>query len=81
MNVPKQIALGLIRAYQIVISPLLPPVCRFQPTCSRYTAEAITRHGVVRGSWLGVKRICRCQPFCAGGYDPVPEFIPTRPAR
>ncbi|TRW15217.1 membrane protein insertion efficiency factor YidD [Glacieibacterium frigidum] len=60
-----------IRVYQRVISPLLPPMCRFQPTCSHYMVEAIERHGV-RGAWLGTKRICRCHPWGGEGYDPVP---------
>ncbi|HLH25513.1 MAG TPA: membrane protein insertion efficiency factor YidD [Chloroflexota bacterium] len=66
------LALGLIRLYQRVISPLLPPACRFVPTCSVYAFEAIERHGVALGGWLAVRRLARCHPFCAGGYDPVP---------
>jgi uncharacterized protein len=66
------LALGLIRLYQRAISPLLPPACRFVPTCSVYAFEAIERHGVGPGSWLAVRRLARCHPFCAGGYDPVP---------
>ena len=61
-----------IRAWQITLSPLLGPACRFEPSCSHYTAEAIERHGVVRGVGLSVRRIGRCHPFHAGGYDPVP---------
>lgn len=77
----KAAALRLIRAYQFLIAPLMPPVCRFQPTCSHYTAEAIARYGVVRGGWLGVRRLARCQPFCQGGYDPVPDLPGRHAAR
>ncbi len=67
-------AVGLaIRGYQIALSPLLGPMCRFEPTCSRYTAEAVERHGVLRGLVLGVRRLLRCHPFHPGGFDPVPE--------
>ena len=61
-----------VRAYRWVLSPLLPQACRFTPTCSRYTYEAVERFGALKGSWLGVRRILRCHPFHAGGYDPVP---------
>lgn len=61
-----------IRFYQLVISPLLPPGCRYQPTCSAYAMEAIIRHGVLRGSWLALKRLLRCHPWGGSGYDPVP---------
>jgi putative membrane protein insertion efficiency factor len=63
---------GLIRLYQLLLSPVLPASCRFTPSCSAYAMEAITEHGPVAGSWLGVKRICRCHPWNDGGYDPVP---------
>ena len=62
----------LIRAYQLLLSPILGGHCRFTPSCSNYAAEAIRRHGALRGSWLAIKRIGRCHPFCDGGYDPVP---------
>lgn len=62
----------LIRAYQVLISPLFPPSCRFTPTCSNYALQAIDSHGVLRGGWLAVKRIGRCHPWNPGGYDPVP---------
>lgn len=64
--------IGTIRFYRKGISPLLPPSCRFYPTCSAYGLEAIQRYGAARGSWLTAKRILRCHPFCRGGYDPVP---------
>ena len=66
------IILSLIRFYQRSLSLLLPNVCRFSPTCSEYTAQAIRRHGLLRGGVMGLHRLLRCQPFCAGGYDPVP---------
>ena len=68
----KSLALFLIRLYKKLISPLLPASCRFVPTCSQYTYEAIERYGVLKGSWMGAKRISRCHPWHPGGYDPVP---------
>ena len=68
----RRILMGMIRVYQWTLSPLLGPCCRFYPSCSCYTHEAIERHGVIRGLWLGVRRLLRCHPFVAGGYDPVP---------
>jgi putative membrane protein insertion efficiency factor len=64
--------LALIRAYQLAVSPLIGPACRFEPTCSRYATEAIERHGPWRGGVLAVRRLLRCHPFRPGGYDPVP---------
>jgi putative membrane protein insertion efficiency factor len=64
--------IGLVRLYQLAVSPLLPPSCRFYPSCSAYAAEALRRHGAARGSWLAVRRLARCHPFCEGGIDPVP---------
>ncbi|MEK7840344.1 MAG: membrane protein insertion efficiency factor YidD, partial [Pseudomonadota bacterium] len=61
-----------ISAYQLLISPLLGPSCRFHPSCSHYALEAIDTHGAGRGLWLSVRRIARCHPWCAGGPDPVP---------
>ena len=66
------IILSLIRLYQRSLSLVLPNVCRFSPTCSHYMAEAIHKHGIWRGALIGLRRLLRCQPFCAGGYDPVP---------
>lgn len=68
-----RILLALIAAYQRLLSPLLGPSCRFHPSCSRYTAACIARHGAMRGSWLGVRRIARCHPFHPGGVDLPPE--------
>lgn len=68
----KQIVLALIAFYRRWLSPLLPPSCRFVPTCSEYTYQAIERYGVLRGSWLGIRRLSRCHPFHPGGFDPVP---------
>ena len=61
-----------VRGYQVSISPLLPASCRYHPSCSSYAIEAFERHGALRGTWLAAKRIARCNPFVAGGYDPVP---------
>ena len=61
-----------IRAYQTVISPLLPPMCRFHPSCSEYTVQALAKHGPIKGLYLGFCRILRCHPFNPGGFDPVP---------
>jgi uncharacterized protein len=69
---PRFAVMALIRGYQLTLSPLMPTHCRFVPSCSRYTLEAVERYGAVRGSWLGVKRILRCHPLHPGGYDPVP---------
>lgn len=63
--------LKLIRLYQLTISPYLPTVCRFEPSCSQYAAEAVERYGFLHGSWLGFKRIMRCRPMGGQGYDPV----------
>jgi uncharacterized protein len=68
----KTAALLLIRLYQNTISRAMPPSCRFVPSCSHYGYEAIEKYGVLKGSWLAVRRISRCHPFSAGGYDPVP---------
>jgi putative membrane protein insertion efficiency factor len=71
VSLPARAAAALLRAYRRFLSPLLPPACRFEPTCSRYALEAIERHGALRGSLLAVRRLARCHPFHPGGYDPV----------
>jgi len=68
----KTLALASIRFYKRFLSPVLPSACRFEPTCSVYTYQAIDKYGVIKGSWMGMKRIARCHPFNPGGYDPVP---------
>ena len=68
----KGIALELIRLYQLTLSQVMPPSCRFAPSCSQYTYEAISKFGFFKGVWLGTKRLTRCHPFRPGGYDPVP---------
>jgi putative membrane protein insertion efficiency factor len=66
------LVLRAIRVYQLTVSPLFAGSCRYYPSCSQYTYEAVTRYGWARGSWMGIKRIGRCHPFARGGYDPVP---------
>ena len=79
MNIVNQLMLGLVRAlhrvYKSYISPLLGDNCRFHPVCSDYALEAIERHGILKGSWLALKRVVRCNPYCKGGLDPVPETV------
>ena len=68
----RAVLLVLLGAYRRLVSPLLPPACRFHPTCSAYAAEAVRRHGALRGLFLALKRLARCHPLCEGGIDPVP---------
>lgn len=72
VRLPRQAVVLLIRAYQRLISPLLPPACRFTPTCSAYALTSVERHGVIRGGWLALRRVSRCHPWSPGGHDPVP---------
>ena len=72
MSIFARAAILMIRGYQVTFSPLLPAACRYQPSCSAYTLEAVERYGALRGGWMGAKRILRCHPFARGGYDPVP---------
>jgi putative membrane protein insertion efficiency factor len=68
----RRFLIGVVRLYQVALSPLLPASCRYTPSCSVYAIEALERYGAARGSWLALRRIGRCHPFHAGGYDPVP---------
>ena len=67
----KFLVLDLLGVYKAIVSPFLPPACRFEPTCSEYARQAVEKYGAFRGSWMGLKRILRCQPLCKGGHDPV----------
>lgn len=72
--------IALLRGYRLVVSPLYGQVCRYHPSCSAYALEAVTVHGSIRGSWLAVRRLLRCHPWSAGGYDPVPTPPDRTPA-
>ena len=67
----KFLVLSFLRLYKTALSPFLPPACRFTPSCSTYAVEAVEKYGAIKGTWMSVKRILRCQPFSKGGYDPV----------
>jgi putative membrane protein insertion efficiency factor len=69
---PGRLLAASIRGYQRTLSRVLPPACRFYPSCSQYALEAVTRHGALKGTWLAARRLARCHPFHPGGYDPVP---------
>ena len=71
-RVPSLVLRLAIRGYQVALSPLLPPACRYYPTCSNYAIQAIEKYGALRGGWLAARRLGRCHPFAPGGYDPVP---------
>lgn len=84
MNLAALLIRGMIRGYQLLVSPLLGTNCRYLPSCSAYATEAVERHGAVKGSWLALRRILRCHPLGGHGYDPVPEphaDIAGRPTR
>lgn len=67
----KFLIVDLLGIYKVLVSPFLPPACRFEPTCSEYAKQAVEKHGTLRGTLMAIKRILRCQPFCDGGHDPV----------
>jgi putative membrane protein insertion efficiency factor len=67
----KFLVLDLLGIYKAMVSPFLPPACRFEPTCSEYARQAVEKYGALKGTWMGIKRILRCQPLCKGGHDPV----------
>ncbi|MCW2852998.1 MAG: yidD [Nocardioides sp.] len=71
----RYVVIGLLKAYRAVISPLYGQVCRYHPSCSAYALEAVQQHGTVRGGWLAARRLARCHPWAAGGYDPVPSRV------
>ena len=79
MKLANLLVRGVIRAYQVLVSPVLPGACRYYPTCSQYAVEAVSAWGVFGGGWLALKRIGRCHPWADGGWDPVPE--PDHPSR
>ena len=72
LKTPRLLLIGAIRVYQSTVGPALPRACRFEPTCSHYAYEAVDRYGVLKGSWLTIKRVAQCQPWGGSGYDPVP---------
>lgn len=69
---PRKAVMMMIRGYKALVSPMLPPSCRFTPTCSSYALTSVERYGVIRGGWLAIKRVGRCHPWNPGGFDPVP---------
>lgn len=73
---PRQVLMGLVKSYRLLLSPWLGAGCRFEPSCSVYSLQALERHGAAVGSYLTLKRIARCQPWCDGGCDPVPDHAP-----
>ncbi len=72
LRLPQQLLIGLVKAYRLLLSPWLGSACRFEPTCSAYSLQALRQHGAARGSYLTLRRLVRCHPLCDGGHDPVP---------
>ena len=81
MTIARKIAIGVLRGYQLFVSPLFGPSCRFHPSCSHYACDAVRRHGVARGCYLAAARLLRCNPWAAWGDDPVPEHFTFQPWR
>jgi putative membrane protein insertion efficiency factor len=77
MNPIAWLLMGLVRGYQLLLAPILPPACRYEPSCSRYALEALETHGAVRGTRLALGRMLRCHPWGGSGYDPVPPAVPS----
>ena len=77
LRLPQQMLIGLVKAYRLLLSPRLGSACRFEPTCSVYSLQALQQHGAARGSYLTLRRLVRCQPLCDGGHDPVPSAKPS----
>ncbi|MEO7400949.1 MAG: membrane protein insertion efficiency factor YidD [Polaromonas sp.] len=73
---PQRLLIGLVKAYRLLLSPWLGSACRFEPSCSAYSLQALQQHGAVMGSYLTLRRLVRCQPLCDGGHDPVPSVKP-----
>ncbi len=76
MKLADALSRGMIRGYQLLVSPVLAPTCRYEPTCSAYALEAVSRFGAARGGWLALKRVARCRPWGGAGFDPVPLSVP-----
>ena len=75
-SLPQRVLMGLVRGYRLLLSPWLQPSCRYEPTCSSYALQALQQHGAAAGTYLTLHRVVRCNPFCEGGHDPVPEHAP-----
>lgn len=77
LTLPQRVLIALVRGYRLVLSPWLGTSCRFEPTCSAYSLQALQTHGAAAGTYLTLRRLAHCQPFCEGGHDPVPEVVPA----
>ena len=77
LSLPQRVLIGFVRGYRLVLSPWLGNRCRFEPTCSSYSLQALEKHGAAVGTYMTLYRLARCQPFCQGGHDPVPERAPV----